>query len=189
MTLDGYIVGPEEDVNWVIEGFDLAMQDDLAIAMDAFDTYVFGRVTYDIFAPYWPHAVPYAPGEERTVSAGKEDPRIIRALNDTPKVVFSRTMDEPEWQHTRVVRDGVEDEIQRLKSEPGKSIDIQGSASIVQTLARADLIDEYSLFVHPIVLGAGTMLFANGSARRNFQLAHTKTYANGVIHVLYTRKP
>jgi dihydrofolate reductase len=124
ITVDGYIVGPDEDVSWVIDGFDTAMHNDLAEAMsESFDLYVFGRVTYDIFAPYWPHALPYEPGDERSVSAGKEDPRIIRALNETPKLVFSTTLEKAEWQNTRLLRGGVEDEIRRLKSEPGKSID------------------------------------------------------------------
>jgi dihydrofolate reductase len=189
ITLDGFIVGPDEDVSWVIDGFDAAMQDDIAQTMsESFDLYVFGRVTYDIFAPYWPHAVPYEPGDERSVSAGKEDARIIRALNDTPKLVFSTTLEKPEWQNTRVLRGGVEDEIRRLKSEPGKSIQVQGSTTIVHALQRADLIDEYNLFVHPVVLGDGKRLFADGATRQNLELTAMKTYANGVISTTYSRK-
>jgi len=189
ITVDGYIVGPDEDVSWVIDGFDTAMHNDLAEAMsESFDLYVFGRVTYDIFAPYWPHALPYEPGDERSVSAGKEDPRIIRALNETPKIVFSTTLEKAEWQNTRLLRGAVEDEIRRLKSEPGKSIQVQGSTTIVQALQRADLVDEYNLFVHPVVLGDGKRLFADGASRQNFVLTAGKTYANGVISATYTRK-
>jgi dihydrofolate reductase len=189
ITLDGYIVGPDEDVSWVIEGFDATMHNDLAESMsESFDLYVFGRVTYDIFAPYWPHAVPYEPGDERSVSAGKEDPRIIRALNETPKIVFSTTLEKAEWQNTRIMRGGLEDEIRRLKSEPGKSIQVQGSTTIVQALQRADLVDEYTLFVHPVVLGAGKRLFADGSARQNFELTAMKAYANGVVSATYSRR-
>jgi dihydrofolate reductase len=189
VTLDGYIVGPDEDVSWVIDGFDREMLDDIAEAMSrTVDTYVFGRVTYEIFAPYWPHAVPFEEGDEVNVSAGKEDPRIIRALNESPKLVFSRTLDTAEWNNTRLMRDGLEDEIRRLKKQPGKTVGIQGSASIVQALARADLIDEYILYVHPVLLGAGKPLFANGFNRQDFALARVKPYANGVVSVTYTRK-
>ena len=80
-----------------------------------------------------------------------------------------------------MVREGLEDEVRKLKKLPGKAINIQGSASIVQALARADLIDEYRLYVHPVMLGAGTPLFANGIDRRDFELARVKPYANGVI--------
>jgi dihydrofolate reductase len=189
VTLDGYIVGPDEDVSWVIAGFDANMQADIAEDMSrTVDLYVFGRVTYDIFAAYWPHAVPYEPGDEVNPSGGKEDPRIIRALNDSPKLVFSRTLEKPEWNNTRVLRDGLEDEIRRLTTEPGKAVGIQGSASIVQALARADLIDEYNLYVHPVVLGDGKRLFANGTPRQDFEVARVKPYANGVIGVTYTRR-
>lgn len=119
---------------------------------------------------------------------GKEDPRIIQALNDFPKLVFSRTLDQPEWRNTHVFRDGLEDEIRRLKQQPGKAVNIQGSASIVQALERADLIDEYRLYVHPVLLGAGKPLFATGINRQDFVLHSIKPYANGVVAMSYKRK-
>jgi dihydrofolate reductase len=189
VTLDGYMVGPDEDISWVIDGFDAEMQEDIADAMsrDA-DVFVFGRVTYEIFAAYWPSAVPYDEGDEVNPAEGKEDPRIIRALNESPKLVASRTLGGSDWHGTRIVRDGLEDEIRSLKRQPGKGISIQGSASIVQALGRADLIDEYRLFVHPVMLGAGTPLFAGGAGRQDFELADLKRYANGVVAMTYTRK-
>jgi dihydrofolate reductase len=156
VTLDGYMVGPDEDMSWVIEGFDPEMQADVAEDMSSgSDVFAFGRVTYEIFAAYWPTAVPYEEGDELSPAAGKEDPRIIRALNDFPKVVFSTTLTSSDWSNTRVVGERPEDEIRRLKAQPGKAVSIQGSASIVQALARADLIDEYRLYVHPVLLGDG----------------------------------
>jgi dihydrofolate reductase len=189
VTLDGYMVGPDEDISWVIDGFDAKMQEDIADAMSReADVFVFGRVTYEIFAAYWPNAVPYDEGDEVNPAEGKEDPRIIRALNESPKLVASRTLVGSDWHGTRVVRDGLEDEIRSLKRQPGKGISIQGSASIVQALGRADLIDEYRLFVHPVMLGAGTPLFAGGAGRQDFELAHLKRYANGVVAMTHTRK-
>lgn len=189
VTLDGYMVGPDEDISWVAEGFDREMQDDIAEDMSRrFDGFVFGRVTYDIFAAYWPNAVPYDEGDDVNPAAGKEDPRIIRALNELPKLVFSATLEGSEWNNTRVVDGGLEDEIRRLKKEPGKALGIQGSASIVQALARADLIDEYRLYVHPVLLGDGKPLFATGIDRQDFELADIKPYANGVVSKTYRRK-
>jgi dihydrofolate reductase len=189
ITLDGYMVGPDEDVSWVIDGFDPEMQADIAVDMSAeTDTFVLGRVTYEIFAAYWPNAVPYEEGDEINPAEGKEDPRIIAALNDFPKLVFSKTLKSSDWQGTRVVGDGLEDEIKKLKAQPGKAIGIQGSASIVQALARADLIDEYHLYVHPVLLRAGKQLFANGAGRQDFELSRFKPYANGVISAHYTRR-
>jgi dihydrofolate reductase len=189
VTLDGYMVGPDEDMSWVIEGFDPEMQADVAKDMSSgSDVFAFGRVTYEIFAAYWPTAVPYEEGDELSPAAGKEDPRIIRALNDFPKVVFSTTLTSSDWSNTRVVGERPEDEIRRLKAQPGKAVSIQGSASIVQALARADLIDEYRLYVHPVLLGDGKPLFANGMNRQDLELVRVKPYANGVVATTYRRK-
>ena len=189
VTLDGYMVGLDEDMSWVIAGFDRDMAEDIAQDMSSTaDVFVFGRVTYEIFAAYWPSAVPYDDGDELNPADGKEDPRIIRALNDSPKLVFSKTLRSSEWENTRIVDDGLEDEIRRLKQQPGRAVSIQGSASVVQALARADLIDEYHLYVHPVLLGDGKRLFARGMDRQDFELARIKPYANGVIATTYKRK-
>ena len=189
VTLDGYMVGPDEDVSWVTAGFDPEMQADIAEDMSRkSDVFVFGRVTYEIFAAYWPSAVPYDEGDELNPAEGKEDPRIIGALNDSPKLVFSTTLERTDWSNTRVVDEGLEDEIRKLKDQPGKAVNIQGSASIVQALARADLIDEYHLYVHPVLLGDGKPLFASGLNRQDFELAAIKPYANGVVAMSFSRK-
>ena len=189
VTLDGYMVGPDEDMSWAVAGFDPQMQADIAEEMSReSDAFVFGRLTYEIFAAYWPGAVPYDVGDELSPAEGKEDPRIIRALNDFPKLVFSTTLTGSEWSNTRIVGEGLEDEIRRLKEQPGKAVSIQGSASIVQALARADLIDEYLLYVHPVLLGGGKPLFATGTTRQDLELARIKPYANGVVAMSYTRR-
>jgi dihydrofolate reductase len=189
VTLDGYMVGHDEDMSWVIEGFDPAMQSDIAEFMgNDVDTFVFGRVTFEIFAAYWPTAVPYDEGEALRPAAGKEDPRIIRALNDRAKVVFSTTLAPPAWSNTQVVRSGLEDTVRTLRQQPGRAINVQGSASVVQALARADLIDQYRLYVHPVILGAGKPLFAAGASRADLELAGFKRYANGVVAMDYLRQ-
>jgi dihydrofolate reductase len=189
VTMDGYMVGPDEDISWVVEGFDPVMAEDIAVTMsEDSDVFVLGRLTFEIFAEYWPAAVPYDEGDTLNPSEGKEDPRIIRALNDYPKLVFSKTLKTPEWNNTRVVAEGLEDEIAGLKAQPGKALNIQGSASIVQALAHADLIDEYVLYVHPVLLGDGKPYFATGIKRQDFELADVKRYANGVVRMKYRRK-
>jgi dihydrofolate reductase len=82
----------------------------------------------------------------------------------------------------------VEDEIRRLKKEPGKAIGIQGSASIVHALARADLVDEYHLYQHPVLLGDGKLLFPAGHGRQNLDLTRLTRYDNGVVALTYERK-
>jgi len=127
-------------------------------------------------------------GDEVKPAEGREDPRIIRALNESLKVVFSKTLKTPDWKHTYVVHDGLENEIRKLKKNAEGPISVQGSASIVQALERADLIDEYRLYVHPVLLGHGKPLFAMGVNRQDFELAHLKPYANGVVAMTYRRK-
>jgi dihydrofolate reductase len=189
VTLDGYMVGPDEDMSWVADGFDPQMQEDIAADMDRlYDVFLFGRVTYEIFAGYWPHAVAYDPGDPVLPAEGREDGRIIRALDDRLKVVFSTTLGEPGWANTRVVADGLPDEVRRLKAEPGRAIGVQGSASVVQALAAADLVDEYRLYVHPVLLGAGTPLFARGHDRQDLALTGLTRYDNGVIATTYERR-
>jgi dihydrofolate reductase len=189
LTLDGYMVGPDEDISWVIEGFDREMANDVALDIaEHSQVFVLGRVTYEIFSAYWPHAVPYDEGDALAPAEGKEDPRIINALNDFPKLVFSTTLGEPKWSNTRVIGGGLEDEIRRLKREPGKAALIQGSASIVQALERADLIDEYHLYVHPVLLGDGKPLFATPTGRQDLELKRLKQYANGVLGTTYVRR-
>jgi dihydrofolate reductase len=188
VTLDGYMVGPDEDMSWVAAGFDQQMQEDIATEMDnSYEMFVFGRVTYDIFAAYWPHALPYDAGDELEPAEGKEDGRIIRALNDRPKVLVSTTVTEPKWDNTRVIAGGLEDEVRRLKREPGKAMLVQGSASIVHALGRADLVDEYRLYVHPVLLGEGKSLFSPGQARQDLTLTGLTRYANGVLATTYQR--
>jgi dihydrofolate reductase len=187
LTLDGYMVGPDEDVSWVIEGFDPEMADDIALDMsEESEAFLLGRVTYEIFEPYWPHAVPYDAGDPLDPAGGKEDPRIIRALNEFPKYVVSASLGGSDWHNTHVVRD-LEAEVRRLRDAPGKAVNVQGSASVVAALQRADLIDEYHLYVHPLLLGAGKPLFAPGPRQRLEQTA-LKRYANGVLAVRYTRR-
>jgi len=187
VTLDGYMVGPDEDMSWVAVGFDPQMQEDIAEDFRSYDTFVFGRMTYEIFAAYWPFAEPYEAGDELKPAEGKEDPRIIRALNDRPRVVFSTTLTDPKWAGTRVVAEGVEDEIRRLKAEPGTALSVQGSAGIVQALARADLVDEYRLYVHPVLLGDGKPLWVAGHDRQDLTLTGLTRYDNGVLLTTYQR--
>jgi dihydrofolate reductase len=188
VTLDGYMVGPDEDISWVIDGFDREMAEDIAVDLSEHtDTFVLGRVTYEIFAAYWPTAVPYDDGDALAPAGGKEDPRIIAALNEYPKVVFSTTLEGSDWDNTRIVRGGLEDEVRRLKAQPGKAIGIQGSASIVQALERADLVDEYHLYVHPVLMGRGKPLFAAGNGRQDLELTRLARYGSGVLSTHYAR--
>jgi dihydrofolate reductase len=111
--------------------------------------FLLGRVTYQIFAAYWP-----------TVTDEEDD--IAHALNSLPKYVASTTLNDTEWDGTEVIKSVVAKEVAKLKEQPGKDILVVGSSGLAQTLMRHNLVDEYRLWLHPIVLGSGKRLFREG---------------------------
>ena len=178
ITLDGFIAGPNGEMNWVTDIFDEEMgkyEDDV---VSAADTLLLGRVTYQSFAGAWPK-VPENP------SASKGEVEYAHKLNAMRKIVFSKTLEQAEWNNSRLVREIIPEEIKKLKQEPGKDIVIYGSASIVQALMNLGLIDEYQLLIHPIVLGDGKSLFEDIKDRVNLKLLKTKPHPSGVVRLYY----
>ena len=132
------------------------------------DTIIFGRVTYQLMASYWPTAqnsptgvIKSNEGVEFAVPAtvSKVHSQIADKMNNLPKIVFSRTLQNVEWKNSRLSKEVVPEEISRMKDEPGKNIVIYGSADLLSTLSKFNLIDEYRVFVNPILLGNGKPLF------------------------------
>jgi dihydrofolate reductase len=185
VSLDGYMVGDDEDMSWVIDTFDAQMGKDIGNSFQEIGAILLGRVTYDIMSAYWPHAVPDGNYDYDNPAEGSEDPVITEGMNTLPKIVFSRTLETADWNNSRIVRDDIGEEVSRLKEQPGKDLMIQGSASIVQQLTNLGLIDEYRLLVHPVVLGSGKPLFQNIDDRAKLKLVDSKVYDNGVIGVQY----
>lgn len=103
-----------------------------------------------------------------------------------PKVVFSKTLDRADW-NTRVVGDNLAEEVTALKQQPGHGLVLFGGADIAAAFLRHELIDEFRLFVHPVVLGGGTPLFPAAVPRRNLQLAQARTFDSAVVHLHYRR--
>lgn len=138
--------------------------------------FLLGRLTYEIFAASWP-----------TVT--DEHDRIARALNTLPKYVASATLrpEQATWAGTTILKGDVATEVTRLKEEPGRPILVAGSARLVQALHRHDLIDEYRLWLHPVVLGGGKRLFADGAAPVGFRLVDGMTTSGGLALLTYER--
>jgi dihydrofolate reductase len=133
-------------------------------------THIMGRVTYEEMAAHWPYN---GPGE------------YADAMNDIPKVVFSKTLAKADWKESRIARGDLTDEIARLKSEPGKDIMAHGGASFVQALSREGLIDEYRLVVRPVALGSGMPLFKDLLAPLRLRLVDSKAFADGTAIWVY----
>jgi dihydrofolate reductase len=142
------------------------------------DTFLWGRKTYELMVPYWP-------------DAAKEDPsdEFAQAFNAADHiVVFSKSLDSPEGEKTRIVRTDLADEVLRLKQERGKNI-LTGGVTIPSQLAELGLIDEYHFLVHPIVLGEGRRVFDGIDLQEKLQLklAESKTFKSGSVALRYLK--
>ncbi len=171
-ALDGYFKGPKRDISWHrhdAEGTAHAVK-----MLKAGNTLLFGRVTYELMAGYWP--TPYAINNDPIVAAG---------MNKADKIVFSRTLKKASWNNTRIVKNNIEEEIVKMKRMPGKNMTLLGSGSILTRLAQQGLIDEYQIMVDPVVLGAGTPMFKGIKQRLNLKLTRTKTFKNGAVLLCY----
>ena len=135
-----------------------------------------GRLTYEIFAAAWP-------------AVTDQDNQIARALNTLPKYVASTTMrpQQAAWAPTTILGGDLATEVTRLKQQPGRPILVAGSARLVQDLQRHDLVDEYRLWLHPVVLGGGKRLFADGAAPVSFRMVDAMTTSGGLALLTYQR--
>jgi dihydrofolate reductase len=174
LSADGYIVGPKEDMTWVTGNFSDEMGKYAGDLMASMDTILLGRVTYQIMINAWPNWT-----EAETPGADK--------MNNTPKVVLSRTLKEAPWGKyapATVISGDVERRVRELKQKQGKNIVIYGSAKAVQSLTRMGMIDEFQLLVHPVFLGGGKPLLEELGQPFELQLKQTQSFRNGV-NVLY----
>jgi len=132
------------------------------------DAFLVGRVTYEMLAAYWPN--------QKNNEMGVAD-----RLNSAPKYVVSSTLKKAEWNNSTIIKADVVEEITKLKQQPGQDILVFGSATLVQSLMEADLIDEYRFLVHPTVMGSGKRFFKDGMPATKLELISTKTLNSGVI--------
>jgi dihydrofolate reductase len=176
VSLDGFIAGPDGEMDWIIVDDEMGKYEDDIVS--AANTLMFGRVTYQSFAGSWPY-VPDNP------QASEGEKAYARKLNAMRKIVFSTTLPSADWHDSHLLREINTEAITRLKQESAGDILIYGSASIMQALTNLGLIDEYQLLVHPVVLGGGKPIFKDIQTKQNLQLVKTKTFPSGVIGLYY----
>jgi len=180
LTIDGFFAGPHGEMDW----FMAIKKDDEYEAYTheqsarSGNTLIFGHTTYEMMKSYWP-----------TPDAIKNDPGMARVVNNSPKIVFSKTLqnveDKPNWKNIRLFHEIRPEEIMKLKDQEGEDFTILGSGSIVQQFSNLCLIDEYHFVVVPVVLGVGKSLFKDVK-KMNLNLLEAKKFMNGIVLLKYT---
>jgi dihydrofolate reductase len=168
ISLDGVVEAPDK---WQ-KVFDDDMGAELSASTEAADAMLLGRKTYQEWSNYWPQST---------------DP-FATFINNTPKYVASTTLDKVSWgSHNTVtlLKGSLADEINRLKQQPGKNINLAGSATLVESLVRLNLLDILMLMIHPIIVGKGKRLFGDGSITKQLQLVSAKPTSSGTIIATY----
>lgn len=177
VTLDGLVAGPNGEMDWIHvdpEIFDYASE-----RTNAADTVLYGRVTYDMMDAYWPTA-PSKP------NASKHDIEHGNWYNQVDKLVISKSMEGQKRDKTTIIGHDIGKQVSDLKNKPGKEIIIFGSARATQTLMEYQLVDEFWLFVNPILLGTGMPLFKNIKAPVKLKLLKSTAFAgSGVVCLHY----
>ena len=175
-SLDGFVAGTNGEMDWI--KLPNGLFDFVGTLTNEADTALYGRITWQMMDGYWPTA-----GDEP--DASKHDKEHAAWYNAADKIVLSRTMVAATAPKTSFIGDNTVDGIRRLKEKPGKNIHIFGSPSASYELTRARLIDEYWLFVNPVLLGKGIPLFNDLEDRISLELATTKVFDKGVIALHY----
>lgn len=180
LSLDGVMQapgGPEEDTSgrfrhggWSVTFWDSVMQETMGAAVSVPFAMLLGRRTYQIFAAHWPHA-------------GEDDGAPI--FNNATKYVASRTLKNVEWQNSHLLKGSVPKAVAKLKEESGPELQVHGSGNLVQTLLKHDLVDEFRLWIFPVLLGKGKRLFAEGTQPRGLSLVSSRMSTTGVAMNVY----
>jgi dihydrofolate reductase len=179
VSVDGFFAGPNGEIDWFVPDPEV---DKAAHAGMSPDTLLLGRLTFQLFAGYWPHVAsdPNAPEGARVMA---------NELDQMNKIVFSKTLKKVDWINSRLVNSDPSKEVLELKKGNGPDITLFGSGSIIQQLARDGLIDEYLLVVTPVILGIGKRLFGSLD-RTSLNLLEARSFSskNVLLHYAWTGK-
>lgn len=176
-TLDGYFEGGK---NWDLSFHDTIWGPELQkLSLEQLrsaDYLVFGRVTYEGMSAYWK-------------KAEGENNEIAKLMNNSPKLVFSRTLKPVDWNNSTLINENASAEISRLKAQGGRDMYLFGSADLSRTFINDDLFDEYRIGIAPVILGSGRPLFKQGVSSRNLSLVSTQELSSGGVVLKLARKP
>ena len=173
VSLDGFFTDAQGDFRWAHKN-DPEFQAFVADNAQSGGELLFGRITYELMASYWP-----------TPLARQQAPIVAERMNAMPKVVFSRTLEKATWNNTKLVKANLAAEVRQMKQAPGPDLAILGSGTIISQLAQERLIDEFQIVVNPIILGTGRTPFEGAKERLNLRLTKTRAFSNGNVLLCY----
>jgi dihydrofolate reductase len=176
VSLDGFIEGPDRQIDWHM--VDDELHSHFNEQLRVMGAFLSGRVTHELMAGFWPTA-------DADPSSTRPMVEFAGIWRDMPKIVFSRTLERADW-NTTIMREVVVEEIMALKAQPGGDLAL-GGADLVAAFMQHDLIDEYRLYIHPVLIGRGKPLFPASDAKTNLRLAETRAFGNGVVLLRYQR--
>ena len=176
MTVDGYIAGPNGEMDWMTLNWDNELNKYVKEITEPVDCIVLGRKLAEGFIPYW-----------ADVAANPDDPEFTagKKFTDTHKVVFTKTLDKPAWDNTVLANGDLVDEITQLKKQDGKDIIAYGGATFVSALIKKGLIDEFHLFINPIAIGNGMTIFTELDSKQNLTLVKSTSFDCGIVDLNY----
>ncbi len=173
ITLNGFYKGLQGDISWHKHGAEENTFSEKSL--EAENILLFGRVTYEMMAGFWP-----------TPAAHQHSPVVAKEMNDAEKIVFSRTLNNADWNNTLLIKDNIFEEIRKMKALPGKDMTILGSGSIVTQFAEQQLLDSYQLMIDPVVIKNGTAIFNEINCDLNLKLVETRSFKSEVVLLSYT---
>jgi dihydrofolate reductase len=179
LSLDGFLSGPHGELDWHFEIWNEEMSEKLLEQLEKTDTIILGRLTYEAMAKYWS----VKPLEE---NFPRQDLAIADKMNHHTKIVFSKTKKQSLWHPSIFATGNPQEEIKLLKQQKGKDMILYGSGSLASTLILADIVDEYQLWIHPIILGSGKPIFKNLNKQINLKLKDSVSFESGVVTNYYT---
>lgn len=178
LTLDGYLSGPGQNLEWHFRFWSPDMGQRLAMELSRADTILLGRNTYEAMAEYWPM-------KSVDLRCARDELAMADMMNGYRKLVYSKTLTTTHWNNTGIMGGPIGKTIGRLKKDPGKHIMVYGSGRLVSALIQQRLVDEYQLWIHPVILGDGFQLFSRLRYTSSLRLAGTTTFDSGVVLMEY----
>jgi dihydrofolate reductase len=179
MTVDGYIAGPNGEMDFMVFDWDTKLKKYVEELTEPVDCIILGRKLAEGFIPYWAEVA--ANPDNPEVAAGKK-------FTDTPKVVFTKTLDKSLWDNTVLAKGDISQEINSLKKQPGNDIIAYGGATFVSSLIKHQLLDDLHLFINPTAIGKGMAIFKEVDSLQKLTLVKSTSFDCGIVVLHYQPK-